>query len=144
LDPAGIREVRSYIRRMAEEDGVAVIVSSHILSEMEMMCDRIGIIKNGELIAIQSVADTLQETDQKEVSIEASPVEQAQEFLQERLESSITLQNDKTLTFKLKREEIPQIISGLVAAGVDIYSVNVNRSTLEDKFLDLIGENSIE
>ena len=60
LDPSGIREIRAYIRKLAAEEGVAVIVSSHILSEMEMMCDRIGIIKNGEIISIQTVNDALQ------------------------------------------------------------------------------------
>src|SRR5699024_340914 len=55
LDPAGIRHIRQYIRRMATEDNVSVIVSSHMLSEIELMCDRIGIIKNGELIATEYV-----------------------------------------------------------------------------------------
>ncbi|MCA1012448.1 ABC transporter ATP-binding protein [Halobacillus halophilus] len=143
LDPAGIREVRAYIRRLAAEEGVAVIVSSHILSEMEMMCDRIGIIKNGELISIQSVEDALQQTDTKEVSVEASPIDRAQEFLKQKVDSPVQLDSN-TVTFNSTREQIPGIISGLVNEGIDIYSVNVNRSTLEDKFLDLIGENSIE
>src|SRR5690606_40126031 len=50
LDPAGIREVRDYVRKLAREEGLSVIVSSHLLSEMEMMCDRIAIIQNGELV----------------------------------------------------------------------------------------------
>src|SRR5690625_6647499 len=58
LDPAGIREVRQYIRRLATEENVAVIVSSHLLSEIELMCDRIGIIQNGELISIQDRKST--------------------------------------------------------------------------------------
>lgn len=45
LDPAGIREIRAYIRKLAAEEGMAVIVSSHLLSEMEMMCDRIAILR---------------------------------------------------------------------------------------------------
>lgn len=73
LDPSGIREIRAYIRKLAAEEDVAVIVSSHILSEMELMCDRIGIIKNGELISIQSVHDAIEETDEKEILIEAEP-----------------------------------------------------------------------
>lgn len=116
LDPAGIREVRAYIRRMAAEEGVAVIVSSHILSEMEMMCDRIGIIKNGELISIQSVEDALQQTDTKEVSIEASPINRAREFVEQKLDSPVQV-NSNTLTFSSTREEIPGIISGLVKEG---------------------------
>ncbi|QAS52545.1 ABC transporter ATP-binding protein [Halobacillus litoralis] len=143
LDPSGIREIRAYIRRLAAEEGVAVIVSSHILSEMEMMCDRIGIIKNGELISIQTVEDALQETTQKEVSIEAAPLEEAKVVLENLTDSDVRI-NHEALVFTVEKEEIPRLISGLVENSIDIYGVNVNRSTLEEKFLDLIGEGSIE
>jgi ABC-2 type transport system ATP-binding protein len=143
LDPSGIREIRAYIRRLAEEEGVAVIVSSHILSEMEMMCDRIGIIKNGELISIQTVKDALEQTEEKEVSIEATPIDDTLAALKEMTGKEVSIQEDR-MTFIIEREEIPTVIAGLVQKGIQIYSVNVNRSTLEDKFLDLIGEGSIE
>ncbi|WP_079525382.1 ABC transporter ATP-binding protein [Halobacillus hunanensis] len=143
LDPSGIREIRSYIRRLAAEEGVAVIVSSHILSEMEMMCDRIGIIKNGELVSIQSVQDALQQSDQKEVALEAEPMDQAFQVLQQLLEGTVS-QGGSELLFSIERTEIPNVIQKLVEQNINIYSVNVNRSTLEDKFLDLIGEGTIE
>ena len=57
LDPAGIREIRDHLRMLAREKDMAVIVSSHLLSEMEMMCDRIGIIQKGKLIDVQLVED---------------------------------------------------------------------------------------
>lgn len=60
LDPAGIREIRDYVRLLAREKNMAVIVSSHLLSEMEMMCDRIGIIQNGQLIDVQQVKEFIQ------------------------------------------------------------------------------------
>ncbi len=143
LDPSGIREIRSYIRRLAAEEGVAVIVSSHILSEMEMMCDRIGIIKNGELVSIQSVQDALQQSDQKEVELEAEPIDQAFQVLQQLLEGTVS-QGENELLFSIEKTEIPNVIQKLVEQNINIYSVNVNRSTLEDKFLDLIGEGTIE
>ncbi|CDQ21476.1 ABC-2 type transport system ATP-binding protein [Halobacillus karajensis] len=143
LDPSGIREIRAYIRELAEEEGVAVIVSSHILSEMEMMCDRIGIIKNGELIAIQSVTDALQQTDEKEVSIEAAPVDEAKAALQELTGRNVQL-NGNVLTFTIEKEMIPKVVTDLVHKQIQIYGVHANRSTLEDKFLDLIGEGVIE
>lgn len=55
LDPAGIREFRMYLRKIAEEDNVAIVVSSHLLSEIELMVDRIAIIQNGELIDIREL-----------------------------------------------------------------------------------------
>ncbi|UOQ44477.1 ABC transporter ATP-binding protein [Halobacillus salinarum] len=143
LDPSGIREIRSYIRRLAEEEGVAVIVSSHILSEMEMMCDRIGIIKNGEVISIQSVNDALQESDQKEVRLEVTPLMKAKEMVEEFIGREAVVEQD-TLLFQIKREDIPFLIKELVHNQMDVFSVNVNRTTLEEKFLDLIGEGAIE
>ncbi|WP_173917855.1 ABC transporter ATP-binding protein [Halobacillus sp. Marseille-Q1614] len=142
LDPSGIREIRSYIRRLAEESGVSVIVSSHILSEMEMMCDRIGIIKNGELISIQPVHEVLGESDQKEVIIEASPVEEAEEIF--RKKGGKVQRQKNELIFTAQREEIPLYVQEMVNHNIKIYSVTVRRSTLEDKFLDLIGEGAIE
>ena len=61
LDPAGIREFREHLRKLAREEGVAVLVSSHLLSEMELMCDRIAIIQNGKLIGVQTVNEFVQE-----------------------------------------------------------------------------------
>ncbi|MBO1914264.1 AAA family ATPase, partial [Microvirga sp. 3-52] len=58
LDPAGIREFRMYLRKIAQEEGVSVFVSSHMLSEIELMCDRIAIIQNGKLIDVEETADT--------------------------------------------------------------------------------------
>ena len=59
LDPAGIHEFRAHLRMLAEKENVAIMISSHQLSEMELMCDRIGIIQNGKLIDIQTVNDFL-------------------------------------------------------------------------------------
>lgn len=68
LDPAGIREIRHYIRKLATEEKVAIIISSHLLSEIEQMCDRIGIIKNGEMIAIQAVNEANTDSEAKTLS----------------------------------------------------------------------------
>jgi ABC-2 type transport system ATP-binding protein len=57
LDPAGIHKLRNYLKRLAHEEGVAVFVSSHLLSEMELMCDRVGVLQNGRLVSIQSIQD---------------------------------------------------------------------------------------
>ncbi|QQE78862.1 ABC transporter ATP-binding protein [Alicyclobacillus sp. SO9] len=57
LDPAGIRELRDYLRNLAANEGIAVIVSSHLLSEMELMCDRVAIIQSGKLIDVRSIRD---------------------------------------------------------------------------------------
>lgn len=82
LDPAGIREMRDHLRILAKERDMAVIVSSHLLSEMEMMCDRIGIIQGGKLIDVQLVNDFVNGSD-KFIEMEVSPREAAIKLLKQ-------------------------------------------------------------
>lgn len=145
LDPAGIREVRQYIRRLATEENVAVIISSHLLSEIELICDRIGIIKNGELIAVEKVhdEDSEQTKDLRQIQMEVNELEESIDLLKEHYDISASDTNG-SIVFHTAKEHIPEIIKTLVHHDVSIYSVNVTRATLEDKFFDLIGENVIE
>ncbi len=146
LDPAGIREIRQYIRHLATEENVAVIISSHLLSEIELMCDRIGVIKNGELIAIQNVhgdVDDAEQEDLRQIQIEVTPVDQAIKLLKSEYGIEATLTNGSIL-FQGEKDKIPALIHTLVKHELSIYQVNVSKATLEDKFFDLIGENIIE
>ncbi|MGJ9458660.1 ABC transporter ATP-binding protein [Oceanobacillus sp. CF4.6] len=143
LDPAGIREIRMYIRKLAIEENVAIIISSHLLSEIELMCDRIGVIKNGELVAIQQVNDKTEKDNLKQVQIEVTPIDQAIALLKKHHEID-AVQDNKQLTFQSEKEKIPELIQTLVKNEVAVYQVGVTKSTLEDKFFDLIGENTIE
>lgn len=143
LDPAGIREIRKYIRRLADEDNVAVIISSHLLSEIELMCDRIGVIKNGELIGIQSVHEKQSEEDpERQIRLEANPVDSALEVL--RAHHGIEAGEDEGfITFTAKKSLMPSIVTTLVSKDILVYRVEVSSASLEDKFFDLIGENVI-
>src|SRR5690625_2565069 len=140
LDPAGLREIRQYIRKLATEHNVAVIISSHLLSEIELMCDRIGIIKNGELVAIQAVKENTPAGEQQllQVEMEATPLEKALEVVNRKTPAA---QTNGKITFQTEKENIPLLISDLVKENILIYEVQVTKSTLEDKFFDLIGEN---
>lgn len=144
LDPSGIKEIRHYIRKLAAEENVAVIVSSHMLAEMEMMCDRIGIIKNGELITINQVnedSDSDQEVAQV-VHIVAEPLIEAKEIIERVFEIEVNTEKD-TLILSVNRKSIPDIIKKLATEGINIYYVQAHKTNLEDKFMALIGENTI-
>ncbi|MBN6206833.1 ABC transporter ATP-binding protein [Ralstonia pickettii] len=143
LDPAGIREIRQYIRKLATEHGVAVIISSHLLSEIELMCDRIGVIKNGELVAIQAVKENTPAGEQQllQVEMEAAPIEKARQIINSKTPA---VQANNKISFQIEKEDIPALITSLVEQNILIYEVSVTKATLEDKFFDLIGENVIE
>ncbi|GAA0597452.1 ABC transporter ATP-binding protein [Virgibacillus siamensis] len=142
LDPAGIREIRQYIRKLAREEDVAIIISSHLLSEVEQMCDRIGLIKNGEMIAIQDVHEVMEQEDTAQILMDVSPADRALEILQTdyALEAAMT---DDGIAIRSEREKIPEIVKSLVNHDILVYQVTISKTTLEDKFFDLIGENTI-
>lgn len=132
LDPAGIREMRDYLQKLTREKGMAVIVSSHLLSEMEMMCDRIGIIQKGELVGVQTVNELINEESQTYI-VEVSDISSAQKIL-----SVYSVDVSKgDLYVQASREDVPDIIEKLVHAGVKIYGIKVNSKTLEDRFLEI-------
>ncbi|WP_339213621.1 ABC transporter ATP-binding protein [Ornithinibacillus sp. FSL M8-0202] len=143
LDPAGIREIRQYIRKLATEQNVTIIISSHLLSEIELMCDRIGVIKNGELVAIQSVKPATNVKDSTiQVQLEAKPAKKAVELIQ-NVHHMDTLFESGLIKFACPKEQIPILIQTLVKEDISIYQVEVSKTSLEDKFFDLIGENTI-
>ncbi len=142
LDPSGIREIRLYLRKLAEEENVAVIVSSHLLSEIELMCDRIGIIKNGKLIAIEQVKKASTEDEALIVQLEAEPANGALQIVKSHILGDVVVDGN-LLTFSTTREALPAIVKALAMKDVAVYGLHHQRATLEDKFFDLIGENVI-
>lgn len=143
LDPAGIREIRQYIRRLAEEEGVSVIVSSHMLSEIQLMCDRIGIIKNGELIAIEDVRANQDVEEQQGFTMDVQPIDQALAILRTREDISVE-QTEDLLRIQCDREVMPRLVQELVHQDISIYEITQTKDSVEDRFFDLIGENIIE
>ena len=137
LDPAGIREIRDYLRLLAREKNMAVIVSSHLLSEMEMMCDRIGIIQNGRLVDVQLVEEFIHGADSV-YEFEAIPNDTAISVLQNQGRRVTT--SRKGITVHLKREEVPAAVKELIAADVQIFGIKEATKTLEDRFLEVTSE----
>ncbi|MGE7674304.1 ABC transporter ATP-binding protein [Lysinibacillus sp. NPDC094403] len=137
LDPAGIREFRMYLRKIAAEDGVSVFVSSHLLSEIELMCDRVAVIQNGKLIDIR---DINVETSSF-YYIEATPNNQATEHLQ-KLDYNFVAENNGYVV-EIKKEDIPKLITQFVNEGIQLFAVQPHQKTLEDQFLEMTGGGQI-
>jgi ABC-2 type transport system ATP-binding protein len=116
LDPAGRRTVRRLLEELRSR-GVAVLLNSHLLSEVELVCDRVAIIARGELVAAGS-PEELSRPGGVEVE---------------------TGRGVRTFA-AATREEVPGIVRTLVQEGEDIYDVRVVRSTLEDTYLEVVGE----
>ncbi|MFJ7971502.1 ABC transporter ATP-binding protein [Psychrobacillus sp. NPDC096389] len=133
LDPAGIREFRTYLRKIAAEDGVSVLVSSHLLSEIELMCDRIAVIQNGKLVAIREV----NAVEESQYYIEVQPVDTARSMLSDK---GIVVENYQNgLLINVEQSVIPTIVEQLVQQNIAIYGVSHHRKTLEEQFLEMTG-----
>ena len=116
LDPAGRRTVRRLLEDLRDR-GVAVLLNSHLLSEVELVCDRVAIIARGEVVA----AGTPEQLSRPSgIEVETA--------------------NGTRLFEAASREDAPRIVRELVAQGEEIYGVRVLRSSLEDAYLEAVGE----
>jgi ABC-2 type transport system ATP-binding protein len=137
LDPAGIQEMRGFIRGLAKDRGKTVFLSSHLLNEVEQTCDRVAIIHQGEMIREGSVAGLLAE-HASNLRIQAAPVEQAEEALRERWRTSresVPGESVPWLVVEAPPQESPQVVELLVGRGVQVHQVIIQRQTLESYFL---------
>jgi ABC-2 type transport system ATP-binding protein len=138
LDPAGMREIRQFIRELVDQHGKTVFLSSHLLGEVEQVCDRVAIIHLGEIVREGAVTDLL--ADKSFLRVEATPLEKAADILREQWSLSA---NGQYLTVSAGRADIPHVVRRLVEHGVDVYHVASERQTLEDYFLSVVGEETI-
>jgi ABC-2 type transport system ATP-binding protein len=141
LDPAGIREIRDYLRKLAKQEGLAVIVSSHLLSEMEMMCDRFAIIQHGRLVGIESVQDLVNSS--QKVLLNVNPVEEAASIIRQIYSNALRQVTKQGIEISVEREQIPAINAALVSKGVKVYGIQTVAKSLEERFLEMTGGNEI-
>ncbi|MED4602109.1 ABC transporter ATP-binding protein [Paenibacillus validus] len=142
LDPEGIRELRDYLRTLARDEGLAIIVSSHLLSEMELMCDRVAIIQNGRLLDVRSFKNASDDTDTHEVRFELDRPGDALKLLQDELEAR-TEGSELAVRLPNRREAIAALNARIVAAGIAVYGIRTITKTLEEQFLEVTRGNRI-
>ena len=138
LDPQGIADVRHLILRLSREEGRTIVVSSHLLGEMEMMADSMLIIDRGRKVAEGKVSGLLNPAD---TLVRLSVVHpDAARTLLEGSQWNKWLLAEKGLELKMHRDRIPELVRYLVQEGVDIVSID-SRHSLEDYFLSLTTPN---
>ena len=138
LDPVGIRELREILKKLAQE-GVCIMVSSHILSEMDMLCSRIIIMKNGRFIADLSSHELL-DPNRVRVRIRVGQPEQAVEILESLFDDISIRQENDELVITGENLQVPQMNRTLIFNEIDVYEIAINREPLEEYFLELMQE----
>ena len=115
LDPVGRRVVRDLLRDLRER-GIAVVLSSHLLSEVELVCDRVAILVGGSIVARGTPAELARPR-----GVEVETADGLRQFPD------------------ASREDVPRIVADLVSSGARVYSVRLLASTLEDAYLEAVG-----
>lgn len=135
LDPAGIREFREHLRNIAQKEQVSIFVSSHLLAEIELICDRIAVIKSGKLIEIREMAEEQQPIYYLEAGPESEQLLTTQNYVFEKFEKGYLVSID--------RDAVPKLISKLSSEGIDIFAIQPHHQSLEDQFLEITGGGQI-
>ncbi len=134
LDPSGIREFRDLVRFLAEQEQMGIFVSSHILSEIQLMCDRVAFIRGGKLLQTGAVKDFIE----KEKTVwHVSDVAVAADVLKNRWGLEVELDGQHRLSAVLDDDQVADINQELIRQGAEIYYVYKESRTLEDIFLEL-------
>ncbi|MFE4240130.1 ABC transporter ATP-binding protein [Peribacillus butanolivorans] len=137
LDPQGIREFRDYLKVLASE-GVGILISSHLLSEMQLMCDSFAVIEKGKLIHTKEhIVDEKTETI-SEVLFTVSDGELAKKILQEQFGNIPILKYEaNSISVSATREQTASINRSFNGNQLDVYEIGITRKSLEDKFFEI-------
>jgi len=143
LDPIGIAEVRSFIRQLCNERGKTVLISSHILSEIALLADDIGIIDHGVLLEEESLAE-LEQKSSRHIHFTLSDTAQAARLLEcEFNETQFSIQDDHNLRLYNLDVSPGRIVAVFVTHGLEVSEVHNCEESLEDYFKRVTGGEGI-
>jgi len=140
LDPAGIREIRELLRRLASEREMSIFISSHLLAEIELTCDRVAIIHKGRILREGSVRELI--SSRREMELRVDDIARA-----------VTIATDRNLTYRTDTDRIwiaieepdaPPVITAFVDAGINVFHAQRRTQSLEEMFLEATGGESVD
>ena len=138
LDPQGTREVRNLIRSLAE-DGITIFVSSHLLSEIEMLCSHVAVMSAGKIVAQGSIED-LRNEEPTRLVMRTSDTDKALELLGAKGLANLRIVGDQLSCEVDNGFDVAGLNAALVKAKVPVFEIRLERSSLEEKFVKLTGE----
>lgn len=140
LDPEGIKEVKTLLKKLAEEENMAILISSHNLAELDTFCNKICIIKNGEVVETNDI-----DTFKKDVKNNCYILEvEDSSVISSIINYKIDILTEREVRVYIEKEEVPLLLKELILRNVKVYSVSEENLSLEDAFLKKTGGNVIE
>ena len=139
LDPEGIKDLRDLIKKLAKEENMAILISSHNLAELECFITDVCFIKNGEVIKTASIKEVKANGVKPSYIITLDKVDKLDKVL--NIDYKV---QDESIIIQVEREELPDIVKLLVEKNYKIYGVSQMIISLEDAFLNIAGGNKID
>lgn len=139
LDPEGIKELRTMLLNLSQKEHIAIFISSHMLSELDTLCNKICIIKNGKLIETNEINKIKTSNESSTYIIEIDNTK-----ILENPNNDITILSNTLFKINCSKHKIPKIIKNLIKNKIKIYSIKEEEQTLEDAFLLKMGGNTID
>jgi len=139
LDPQGIADIRNLILHLSKNEGKTVLVSSHLLSEIELVADSMLIIDKGKKVA-EGTVDELLNPAHTLVQIETTDNKNTLRILQESQWSKFILNNSDGIVLEMHKKNIPELNRFMVQSGIDVMNLDA-RHSLENYFLSLTSQN---
>lgn len=143
LDPIGIAEIRAFLRSLCQERGKTILISSHILSEISLLADDVGIIDHGVLLEEESLAE-LEAKNGRYIHLTVSDAAQAARLLETQLHTAaFRVEDARSLRILDPELPLPDIARTMLADGLALYDLHLCEDTLEDYFKRVIGGEGI-
>lgn len=140
LDPAGIKDLRDIFKKLAHEENIAVIVSSHMLSEMEQMCDRVAVIHKGQILTQKPIADFIRDVSgSSRYRFYVNDPQAAIQGLSQLGTQCDMVQGSSWFDICCIRESLPDVTRFLVAQKISVYEIILLEHSLEEAFITLVG-----
>jgi len=136
LDPVGRHDVREIIRALREK-GTIVFLNSHLLSEVEQVCDAVAIVDRGRVVAQGDLAELLRTSS---VRVRATGVSREARAAMARFGELDDDADGAVVVKGIDRERIPELVAAIVASGARVYAVESQHESLEERFLSLLGQ----
>lgn len=139
LDPGGIIEIRELLKKLNEEHNITIVISSHLLSEIEKMVTHIGIINKGSLLFQGTLSDLhLKQMLSSVIRFDTNDVNKTAQIIISNGTTPLIVNGHITIPL-IDNEGIAGLVKQLVIAGVDIYQISTIKNDLESIFIDLIN-----
>lgn len=142
LDPQGIHEIRVLLPRLRDELGLTIMLSSHLLLEVERICNRVAIIDEGRLLYHGEIENLL--AKDKLIKITVEPLESACQLLNRDPTLSVSRNGSNSLYVRMQQEQIPLVNALLVANNIRVLELVAQQPTLEEVFLTLTSSTTSE